>query len=442
MPSLKNKVPKYRLHKPSGQALVQVAGQRIYLGKYGSDESRRKYDQIIGQFLAERSAGQEARFSPRPSKAQPITIAELCLAYWQHAERYYVKDGEQTDHVGVVKRALHFLNALYADEPATEFGPVKLQRLQQDLIRRKLSRVYINGLSGIIKRMFRWAASQEMLPGSVYQDLATVPGLRKGRTEARETKPVGSVADEVVEATLPYLPPVVDDRVRFQRLTGCRPSEVCLLRPGDVERSGVVWEYIPEQHKTEHHGHPRVIGDVQEASYHEQALKVSAEVLRLVNSCANVYRCRDPNAVTLEPPSHGRDFIRENWPGVKRFLPKRAPAFDAKKFCVWLRDEGIKAARLPDQVAEPTPQVTKLTPQVTKLTPKVTRRKTSRPMNRTASRCATAYKKERKIDPTIKLKHFVSSWAEDRPELSATSIYRTLLDNPDQWKDSEEVTEN
>jgi integrase len=67
------------------------------------------------------------------------------------------------------------------------------------------------------------------------------------------------VADEVVDATLPHLPEVVADMVRFQRLTGCRPAEVCLVRPCDVDTSGDVWIYRPESHKTQHHGRDRVI---------------------------------------------------------------------------------------------------------------------------------------------------------------------------------------
>lgn len=33
------RVPKYRHHKPSGQALVSIRGKRIYLGKHGSGAS-------------------------------------------------------------------------------------------------------------------------------------------------------------------------------------------------------------------------------------------------------------------------------------------------------------------------------------------------------------------------------------------------------------------
>ena len=47
--------------------------------------------------------------------------------------------------------------------------------------------------------------------------------------------------------------------VRLQRLTGCRPAEVCILRPCDVDTSGDVWLYRPGSHKTEHHDRERVI---------------------------------------------------------------------------------------------------------------------------------------------------------------------------------------
>jgi integrase len=47
--------------------------------------------------------------------------------------------------------------------------------------------------------------------------------------------------------------------VRFQRLTGCRPAEVCILRACDVDTSGEVWSYRPESHKTEHRGRNRLI---------------------------------------------------------------------------------------------------------------------------------------------------------------------------------------
>ena len=86
-----------------------------------------------------------------------------------------------------------------------------------------------------------------------------VAGLRRGRTDARESAPIMPVTDTVVDATLPHLPAVVADMVRLQRATGMRPAEVCLMRPCDIDRTGDVWTYRPESHKTEHHGRDRVV---------------------------------------------------------------------------------------------------------------------------------------------------------------------------------------
>ena len=46
--------------------------------------------------------------------------------------------------------------------------------------------------------MFRWATSEELLPPSVHQALASVPGLIKGRTNVYEPLPIPPVAIEAV----------------------------------------------------------------------------------------------------------------------------------------------------------------------------------------------------------------------------------------------------
>jgi integrase len=121
------------------------------------------------------------------------------------------------------------------------------------------SRGYINKSIGRIRRCFKWAVENELVRRDMYHGLMAVSGLRKGRSEAREPDPVMPVDDATVQATLPYLSPVVADMIRFQRLTGGRPQDVCNLRPCDVDMSGEVWLYRPGTHKTEHHGRERVI---------------------------------------------------------------------------------------------------------------------------------------------------------------------------------------
>ncbi len=50
-----------------------------------------------------------------------------------------------------------------------------------------------------IKRMFRWAASEELVPVSVYQARLTIEGLKRGRSGAKETGRVPAVPDNYFE---------------------------------------------------------------------------------------------------------------------------------------------------------------------------------------------------------------------------------------------------
>ena len=255
---MSTRIPKYRLHKGTGQALVEIDGKRIYLGRHGTEESQRRYRRIIAEWLGRTEAS-----GPRPGEhldtACRLSINELVLAYWKFVTGYYVKDGEPTSEQTSIRYALRALRHLYGETRAADFGPKDLKLVRQSLIDRQLSRRYINDTIGRLKRMFRWAVSEELLPPNVYEAVRTVDGLRRGRSQAREPERIEPVSDTDIEATLPFLPPVVADIVRFQRLVGCRPGEACAIRPGDVDRSCDVWEYRPQAHKTERFGHDRVI---------------------------------------------------------------------------------------------------------------------------------------------------------------------------------------
>ena len=106
---------------------------------------------------------------------------------------------------------------------------------------------------------FRWAAGEGKLPGSVVQNLDSIPGLKRGKCDLREPEPVAPVSDDVIAATLKHLSPTVAAMVELQRATGMRPGELVILRPGDVDRGGNVWRYTPRHHKTENRGKRRTI---------------------------------------------------------------------------------------------------------------------------------------------------------------------------------------
>lgn len=245
-----SRLPKYGKHKASGQAVVKLDGRDIYLGPWNSRVSKLEYDRVVSEWLA------NGRSLPA---AQDLTIVEVCARYMNWATGYYVKNGQPTGTAEGIKVALRVLCQVYGRTYAAEFGPLSLIALQSKMVELDMSRRYINDNIDRIRRVFKWAVAQELVPVTVHQALTAVAGLRRGRTAARENDPVLPVSDAVVNATLPFLGPMVADMVRIQRLTGCRPDEVCSIRPREVDRTGDVWAYRPESHKTEHHGRERVI---------------------------------------------------------------------------------------------------------------------------------------------------------------------------------------
>jgi integrase len=252
------RIPKYRFHKGSGQALVQINGDRIYLGRYGSEESQEKYQRLVSEWL---SNGRQ-RVSPPtadPQATADLNVNKLILAYWHFAETYYSKEGKPTKELTCMREAIRPLRRLYGHTRAGEFGPKALKAVRQHMVDGGLSRGVVNRRVGRIKRVFKWAVGEELIPSSVFHGLQAVAGLRYGRTEARETEPIKPVPQEWVDAVTPHVSPPVAAMILLQWLTGMRPCEVVVMRPCDIDRSGDIWIYEPYDHKNRWRGHDRKI---------------------------------------------------------------------------------------------------------------------------------------------------------------------------------------
>jgi integrase len=107
--------------------------------------------------------------------------------------------------------------------------------------------------------MFRWGVEEDIVAGSTWHALKAVKALRKGEQGTFDHDEREEVPDDVVALTLRYLPPVVAAMVQIQGMTGMRPTELCTMRVGDVDRSGDVWKYRPKNHKTEEHIGKKII---------------------------------------------------------------------------------------------------------------------------------------------------------------------------------------
>lgn len=248
-------LPGYVRHAASGQAVVYVSdgpGRRraVYLGPYDSPTSHEAYRRVIAEIAAGGGPGR---------RRAGYTAGELVAAYLEHAAGWYVKDGRPTSQIERIRLALSRVATLYGETPAGEFGPRALQTVRHGMIRDGWTRGYINSSIGCVKRVWKWAVAEEMVAPATFEALRAVEGLRKGRCAARETAPVRPVPEADIEPVLQLVLPVVATMARLQLATGMRPGEVTQMLPGEIDRTGRVWVYRPQSHKTEHHGSDRTI---------------------------------------------------------------------------------------------------------------------------------------------------------------------------------------
>ena len=199
--------PTYRLYKRTGQAIVTIDGKDHYLGKHDSAESKAAYDRLISEWLAR---GRTASPPSVTDEKATLTVSKLIAAYHYYAATFY-KDSPQERHR--IQLALRPLRRLYGRTPAADFRPLALQAVrkamlepqQREIVRKPrngkvavpprvveyfLSRRTINQRIDVIKRMFKWAVSQELVPPFVFEGLRTVEGLKKGRSTAKEPRRV------------------------------------------------------------------------------------------------------------------------------------------------------------------------------------------------------------------------------------------------------------
>jgi hypothetical protein len=83
MPRLIQAVPKYRKHKATGQAFVEINGRRHYLGPWQTKASKIEYDRRITEWL---SSGRSSTYGVPEHVVSIVELARilhrlLCKSY-------------------------------------------------------------------------------------------------------------------------------------------------------------------------------------------------------------------------------------------------------------------------------------------------------------------------------------------------------------------------
>ena len=327
------KKPGYLLHKASGRAMVVIDGRFIYLGQHGTQASRDQYDRVIGEWIGRgRQTPDLTKVDKETPEVNGVIVAELVDAFWEHAQAYYRPRDPKSPNSEAMnyKVVLRWMNRLFGQTPAVDFGPVKLEAIREQAISPhtvKQWRVEIDPTTGERKRIlkdvehpgwcrnyanrqtqriievFRWGASKEMFTASVVASLRTVRSLSKDHTDARESAKVRPAPQEDVEKVLPHLGATVKAMVELEALTGARPGEIRIVRTGDIDRSNPeLWVYRPMYHKTDWHGEEHV----REIAIGPRAQEIVKPFLKL-NPTAYIFDPSESERLRIEKQRAKRD---------------------------------------------------------------------------------------------------------------------------------------
>lgn len=241
-----------------GGAYAYVGGRKQkWFGSYDDPETHKRFSHFLQMWEA--NGGQPP---PESELRAEVTCETLVALYLTHCETHYRRpDGKPTGESQQVAYTAKPLLRLYRELPAGSFSIHCLKRVRESMVASGLSRRTVNQRVWRIRRMFRWAAEEELVSPEVLASLAVLRSLQEGRTTAHETDAVTAVSEEHFRAVLPYLRTPVRAMVELQWWTGARPGEVREFKLAYLNRTDEpVWLYAPPQHKTRHRAKERWLG--------------------------------------------------------------------------------------------------------------------------------------------------------------------------------------
>ena len=261
MPKKRSEQPAYQYHM-SGQAKVRLDRSDFYLGKHGTPESYARYYSLLAEYNA------NGKRAPAGSIDEPTLQADDIILVKHITADFRARRLPEYAHNDVrTKRFNHLCDLLdqrHGNEPATEFGPRKLEAMRDIFGTKGLGkngrancRRMVNELVRDVITVIEHGVSRELVGPERIVALRSLKPLKKG--QGIEHPKRSGVATAIVKETLPKMTATLAAMIRLQMATAMRPSELFRMTPAMIDRSGEVWFYRPDAHKAEHHGKTKAV---------------------------------------------------------------------------------------------------------------------------------------------------------------------------------------
>jgi len=252
------RVPSYRLHRPSGLAVVTLRGVAYYLGKYGSEESKARYRKLIAEYMAT---------GLTPTNGKPLSVVEAVERFTAAVVRQSADPANESHY----RNALAPLLQLFGGEPVASIGPLRFREIRAVYPALGWSVTHCNAQADRLRRFLRWLVTEEQFPAEKLVAIKALP-----RLTVREAAPgrgsYAPVSWDVVSATLEDCTWPIRGLVNFLWWTSARAGEAVQLSANLIRQDGVmelpdgesltlagVWIFRPVLHKTRAKGHERFI---------------------------------------------------------------------------------------------------------------------------------------------------------------------------------------
>jgi integrase len=252
--------PPLKPYKGGARVRCTYKGQPFerHFGPWGSTKSKDEYARFCNDW---RTRGPLAAMG-----LAVVMIGELVANYTEWAATEYRKRGRESSEMHCQRSALRVLVERFGGEDVSDFTPDKLREYQRACVEKKWAADTVKGYTNRVLQCFRFAVERGHYPGEMLDRLRAVRNVRRGESMGKRSKKRVPVPLEHVEAVMPHLDKrdavraMLETMIRAQLFVGCRPIEICVMRPVDLDRTKSEWMYtVPAAwHKLDHFGRDQI----------------------------------------------------------------------------------------------------------------------------------------------------------------------------------------